>query len=50
MSDSNEPAAIVEAKGVPGKNIFFLGCFESRVTVLSQQRAVFSDRNRRSNY
>ena len=38
MSDSNEPAAIVEATGVPGKNIFFLGCFESRVTVLSQQR------------
>lgn len=31
-------SSVLDSMRVPGTGIFFLGCFESRVTVLSQQR------------
>jgi tetratricopeptide (TPR) repeat protein len=38
MTDQVDRLKVIAEARVPGTNIFFLGCFESRLTVLSQQR------------
>src|ERR1700736_2253268 len=38
MADPIDPWEVIAEARVPETNIFFLGCFESRVTVLSQQQ------------